>query len=126
MHLAASDDEDYQRVIEVLRVFSAWCRLVSTTDTDLPEERVQEISCREAHSDDMKCCQTAALGQALESIGGFGSSGLVHVMVMHLGHFLFYFLYLDHFRPVCLEAQANRSCSGRGNRKNSFETGIRN
>uniref|UniRef100_A0A914DDB9 Uncharacterized protein n=1 Tax=Acrobeloides nanus TaxID=290746 RepID=A0A914DDB9_9BILA len=57
----ASEDEDYQRVIEVLRIFNTWSRLVSTTDTDLPDERIQEISCREAHSDDMKCCQTELL-----------------------------------------------------------------
>jgi hypothetical protein len=88
LDLAISDVEDYQRVIEVLRIFSAWCRLVSTTDTDLIDERIQEICCREAHREDATCCTTATLGKAMEKIGGFGSSGLVHVMVMHLGQFL--------------------------------------
>lgn len=75
-------------MIEVLRIFSAWCRLVSTTDTDLVDDRIQEICCREAHSENATCCQTAALGKALEKLGGFGSSGLVHTMIMHLGQFL--------------------------------------
>lgn len=104
------DGQEYQNVIRVLRTFSTWCQLVSTTDTDLSVERLQAISCAEDHNEDGTCCQTAALGHALESIGGFGSSGLVHVMVMHLGNSHIY-RNTPHFRTFHLETQAYRGCS---------------
>lgn len=36
----------------------------------------------------MNCCQTAILGRSLSEFGGLGTSALVHVMIMHLGPFV--------------------------------------
>lgn len=86
--LAVSDELEYQKLVKALSIFDVWCRLVSTTDINLSDSRVQKICCKEAHSTARDCCQTALLGSALEEIGGFGSSALVHVMIMHLGPFI--------------------------------------
>lgn len=88
MILVVSNSLNYQRIIHALRVFDVWCRLVSTTETGLSDERVQAICCRGVHAFGLDCCQTAKLGQVLEDLGGFGGSGLVHVMIMHLGPFV--------------------------------------
>lgn len=72
-------------MICVLRTFNEWCKLVSTTKIELSDEKLQEICCKESHITEGNCCKTAALGKALDSIGGFGTSALVHVIVMHLG-----------------------------------------
>lgn len=75
-------------MIKVLKDFGYWSRLVSTTDTKLSDRRCQEICCRGSHMDGRDCCQTAVLGRLLEDVGGFGGSALVHVMMMHLGPFV--------------------------------------
>lgn len=88
MFSGVSGEPEYQKIITALRIFGVWCRLVSTTETSLSDKKCQEICCREVHANDRSCCQTAMLGQALDKVGGFGSSALVHVMIMHLGPFL--------------------------------------
>lgn len=60
---------------------------MSTTETNLSDEKVQAIACRGAHAEDKNCCQTARLGRVLTIVGGFANSALVHVMMMHLGGF---------------------------------------
>lgn len=79
---------EYQKIIAALEVFDNWCRLVSTTDTDLSDERCQAICCQNRHAQDFKCCQTARLGKILNELGGFGTSALVHVIISHLGPFI--------------------------------------
>lgn len=110
--LAVFNSEDYARVIQVLRIFGKWSQLVSSTDTDWNDERLQELSCRDIHFQDGTCCQTAALGKALESIGGFGSSGLVHAIVMHLGSYCVIFI-TKHLRALYMETPIHRSCCRR-------------
>src|SRR6185437_8511582 len=86
--LAVSNEAEYRQIIEALRAFDRWCRLVSTTDIGLSNRQIQEICCRGPHLPSQSCCQTAILGKRLEELGGFGSSSLVHVMMMHLGPFV--------------------------------------
>lgn len=86
--LAVSNLPEYQTIIFALEVFDAWCRLVSTTETDLSDEHCQAISCQKEHSVSFGCCQTARIGKVLDDLGGFGTSGLVHVMISHLGPFV--------------------------------------
>jgi hypothetical protein len=85
---AVSNEPNYKKITNALSVFDVWCRLVSITDTSLSDDRIQAISCREAHLNDRNCCETARLGCSLEEVGGFGGSALVHVMIMHLGPFV--------------------------------------
>lgn len=79
---------EYQKIIKSLEIFDSWCKLVSSTDTSLSDERCQATCCRVAHSIDHDCCATARLGECLDKVGGFGTSVLVHDILMHLGTFL--------------------------------------
>lgn len=83
-----SQSKNYQNIISAFRIFDTWGRLVANTKIGLSDEECQEISCKVQHSPDRNCCSTAKLGHCLDNLGGFGTSSLVHDMIIHLGPFV--------------------------------------
>ena len=71
-----------------MSAFDEWSRMVSSTKTGLTDLEISAIACKDKHDTGKNCCQTAILCAALEKVGGFGTSGLVHCMLAYLGAFL--------------------------------------
>ena len=55
---------------------------------NISSEEAAVIACKEVHSASRNCCLTATLATGLETVGGFGTSPLIHMTVMHLGFFV--------------------------------------
>ena len=77
-----------KQILAVLRDFDKWSKAVSSTKVNISSEEAAVIACKEFHSSSRDCCLTATLATGLETVGGFGTSPLIHMIVMHLGFFV--------------------------------------
>lgn len=83
-----TEDYNYQNIMHSLKIFNEWSSQVSNPHKHLGLEQINSLCCKDLHDSSKECCLTARMCNNLSEIGGFGRSGLIHLVLMHMGRFV--------------------------------------